>query len=176
MVLNQHFDHRKTSQLSKRDESKLVGIDGHRILHKIQRARSRMVLAPPPPHTHNHRRLCTARFKFCSLISSSVSSQGHLRHCLIHPRRTGIEAPPHTDQESHQVCTNTLSCRKSYQRPRHRSSNAWSIRGTPTHQVQLNTDRDTPTSPHPHIVSPPPWTSSLKANHTRAASQLATPL
>ena len=33
-----------------------------------------------------------------------LSLQGHLRHWRIHPRRW-CQGPPHTDQESHQVCT-----------------------------------------------------------------------
>jgi hypothetical protein len=80
-----------------------VGIDGHRSLHRIQRPRGRMVRAP---YTIHHR--CARRNLVCSLISSSVSSQGHLRHWFIHPRRW-CQGPPHTDQESHQVCIDTCS-------------------------------------------------------------------
>jgi hypothetical protein len=57
--------------------------------------------------THNRHR-CAWRDLLCSLISSSVSSQGHIRHWLIHPRRW-CQGPPHTDQESHQVCIDTCS-------------------------------------------------------------------
>ena len=45
---------------------------------------------------------------FAHIISSSVSSQGYIRHWLIHPRRW-CQGPPHTDQESHQVCIDPSS-------------------------------------------------------------------
>jgi hypothetical protein len=69
--------------------------------NRIQRLRGRMVRAPlhhtqPPAAVHGV-------VLVCSFISSPVSSKGHLRHWLIHPRRW-CQGPPHTDQESHQVC------------------------------------------------------------------------
>jgi hypothetical protein len=58
-------------------------------------------------NTQNHHR-CAWRDLVCSLISLSFPSQGHLRHWLIHPRRW-CQGPPHTDQESHQVCIDPCS-------------------------------------------------------------------
>ena len=72
-----------------------MGIDGNRSLHRIQRPRGGMVRYVPHITTINS-------------SSLSISSQGNLCHWLIHPRRW-CQGPPHTDQESHQVCIDTCS-------------------------------------------------------------------